>query len=167
MLQFIDTTILCVFVFEILAKIIYQDISFFKNGWNIFDFLIVGIALFPSSGPLSILRALRILRVLRLLSIIPQMRVITLALIKAIPGMFSILGLILLIFYISAVIATNLYGEDFGAWFGTIGKSMFSLFQIMTLESWSMGIAQARNGSISVFLDFFRTFHISYQFRGN
>jgi len=82
------------------------------------------------------------LRFLRLLSIIPQMRVIVLALIEAIPGMFSIVGLILLIFYISAVLATNLFGDSFDAWFGTIGNSMFSLFQIMTLESWSMGIAR-------------------------
>ena len=102
----------------------------------------MGIALFPSNGPMAILRALRILRFLRLLSIIPQMRVIVLALIEAIPGMFSIVGLILLIFYISAVLATNLFGDSFDAWFGTIGNSMFSLFQIMTLESWSMGIAR-------------------------
>ena len=141
-LHYIDIFVLYIFVIELLAKLTYQGLSFFKNGWNIFDFIIVGIALFPSSGSLSILRALRILRVLRLLSIIPQMRVITLALIQAIPGMFSIVSLILLIFYISAVIATNIFGTDFEAWFGTIGNSMFSLFQIMTLESWSMGIAR-------------------------
>ena len=141
-LHYMDNFILYVFVSEILAKMSYQGFSFFRNGWNIFDFLVIGIALFPSSGSLSILRALRILRVLRLLSIIPQMRVITLALVEAIPGMFSIVGLILLIFYISAVVATNLFGTDFDAWFGTIGNSMFSLFQIMTLESWSMGIAR-------------------------
>ena len=141
-LHILDNVILGIFVAEILAKLAYQGFSFFKNGWNIFDFLIVGIALFPSNGPMAILRALRILRFLRLLSIIPQMRVIVLALIEAIPGMFSIVGLILLIFYISAVLATNLFGDSFDAWFGTIGNSMFSLFQIMTLESWSMGIAR-------------------------
>ena len=141
-LHIIDQTILCIFVAEILAKMTYQGVSFFKAGWNIFDFLIVGIALFPSSGPLAILRALRILRVRRLLSIIPQMRMIILALFQAIPGMYSIVDLISLIFYISAVLATNLFGATFDTWFGTIGRSLFSLFQIMTLESWSMGIAR-------------------------
>ena len=97
-LNIIDRIILVIFFTEITLKLIYQGYFFFKTGWNIFDFLIVALALFPSSGPLTILRSLRILRVLRLLSFVPQMRLIILALIKAIPGMFSIVGLILLIF---------------------------------------------------------------------
>ena len=96
----------------------------------------------PASGPLAILRALRVLRVLRLMSVVPQMRTVIQALITAIPGMVSIIGLITLIFYVSAVLATNFFGSDFDEWFGSVGASMYSLFQIMTLESWSMGIVR-------------------------
>jgi len=141
-LSTIDRVILSVFVLEVGAKLFHRGFGFFKSGWNVFDFVIVGIALFPASGSLSVLRALRILRAFRLMSMVPQMRTVVQALITAIPGMLSIVALISLIFYVSAVLATNLFGTDFGEWFGTIGRSMYSLFQIMTLESWSMGIVR-------------------------
>jgi len=141
-LQVLDSIVLGVFVVEVGSKLIYRKLGFFKNGWNVFDFLIVGIALFPASGSLSVLRALRILRAFRLMSMVPQMRTVVQALITAIPGMLSIVALITLIFYVSAVLTTNLFGDEFGPWFGDIGRSMYTLFQIMTLESWSMGIVR-------------------------
>jgi voltage-gated sodium channel len=88
------------------------------------------------------LRALRIIRVLRLVSVVPQMRAVVGALLKALPGMASILAVLMLVFYIGAVMATKLYGAAFPDWFGTVGASMYSLFQVMTLESWSMGIVR-------------------------
>ena len=142
LLSLLDTVILAVFIIEIAIKMVYRGLGFFKNGWNVFDFLVVSIALIPASGPFAVVRALRILRVLRLLSMVPQMRTVVQAFIMAIPGMLSIVALILLIFYVSAVLATNLFGQDFPVWFGHIGRSMYSLFQIMTLESWSMGIVR-------------------------
>ena len=141
-LQTIDHAVLVIFILEILLKFFAQRFNFFKNGWNVFDFIVVSIALIPAAGPLYVLRALRILRVLRLISVVPQMRRVVQALIKAIPGLFSIILLISLIFYVSAVLATNLFGSEFEEWFGSIGASMYSLFQIMTLESWSMGIVR-------------------------
>ena len=141
-LVIIDRTVLTIFVAEISAKLFAYRRRFFHDGWNVFDFIVVGIALVPAAGPLYILRALRILRVLRLISVVPQMRRVVQALITAIPGLLSIVALITLIFYVSAVLATNLFGPDFPEWFGSIGKSMYSLFQIMTLESWSMGIVR-------------------------
>ncbi|MDG2032530.1 MAG: ion transporter [Rhodospirillales bacterium] len=141
-LHIFDKVILAVFAFEIFSKLIYRRLAFFKNGWNIFDFIIVGIALIPSSGPLSVLRTLRIFRAMRLLSIVPSMRKVTQALFSAIPGILSVGSMILLIFYVSAVLSTNFFGDEFAPWFGTIGRSMFTLFQIMTLESWSMGIVR-------------------------
>lgn len=137
-----DAFVLSVFVAEILAKMFGRGFGFFKDGWNIFDLIVVGIALLPASGPLAVLRALRVLRVLRLMSVVPQMRMVIQALITAVPGMLSIVGLIALIFYVSAVLATNFYGAMFDEWFGSVGASMYSLFQIMTLESWSMGIVR-------------------------
>ena len=139
----LDRIILGVFVVEILLKMVaYGPLGFFRRGWNVFDFVIVGIALVPSAGAFSVLRALRILRVLRLVSIVPAMRKVVLALLASIPGVSSIMMLMVLVFYIFAVIATRLYGETFPQWFGTVGESMYSLFQIMTLESWSMGIVR-------------------------
>ena len=141
-LNFLDRIILGIFTIEILIKLAHHKLSFFKNGWNTFDFLIVGIALILSTGSLTVLRTLRIFRAMKLLSVVPSMRKVTQALFSAIPGMLSVGSMILLIFYVSAVLSTNLFGEDFTAWFGSIGRSMFTLFQIMTLESWSMGIVR-------------------------
>ncbi len=138
----LDHFILGVFVVEISAKLYAHRLRFFRDAWNIFDFLIVSIALIPASGPLAVMRALRILRVLRLIAIVPKLRFVVEALLHAVPGIASIAGLLILLYYVFAVMATGLFGADHPAWFGTIGKSMYTLFQIMTLESWSMGIAR-------------------------
>lgn len=138
----IDRIVLAIFVFEMIAKLLVYRLAFFRSGWNIFDLTIVGIALIPAAGPLTVLRALRILRVLRLLSVVPQMRSVVAALIGAIPGMGSIAAVMSLIFYVGSVLATKLFGAAFPDWFGSIGASAYSLFQIMTLESWSMGIVR-------------------------
>ena len=116
--------------------------SFFRNPWNVFDFTIVAVALVPAGEGISVLRALRILRALRLISMVPQMRLVVQALLSAIPAMGSVIALLALIFYVAAVMATKLFGADFPEWFGTVGASLYTLFQIMTLESWSMGIAR-------------------------
>jgi voltage-gated sodium channel len=136
-LHFLDKGILSVFVIEITLKGYAYGWRFFKSGWNIFDFLIVLIALMPSSGVFSVLRVLRILRVLRLISLIPQLRFIVEALLKAIPGIGAIFLLFLLFYYIFAVIATKTFGPEFPEWFGTLGNSMYTLFKIMTLEGWA------------------------------
>jgi voltage-gated sodium channel len=88
------------------------------------------------------LRALRVLRVLRLLSVVPSMRKVVGALLAAVPGLSSIALVLGLIFYVFAVIATKLFGPEFPDWFGTLGQSIYTLFQVMTLESWSMGISR-------------------------
>jgi voltage-gated sodium channel len=138
----IDAVALWVFTIEIGLKIWLYRSRFFRGGWNIFDFTIVAIAWLPATGPLSVLRALRIIRVLRVVSLIPQMRAVVGALFRALPGMGSILAVLMLVFYIAAVMATKLFGETFPDWFGSIAASMFTLFQVMTLESWSMGIVR-------------------------
>jgi voltage-gated sodium channel len=141
-LHLFDNVVLAIFGAEITIKLMNRRLDFFKRGWNIFDFVIVGIALVPSSGPLEIMRTLRIFRAMRLLSLVPSMRKVIQALFLAIPGIFSVGSIIMLIFYVSSVLTTNFFGAEFDDWFGTIGRSMYSLFQIMTLESWSMGIVR-------------------------
>ena len=142
MLHVADTAALWIFTAELLLKLHVYRGRFFRDGWNVFDFAIVTIAWIPAAGPLSVLRALRIMRILRLVSIVPSMRKVVGALFGALPGMGSIVLVLMLVFYISAVMATNLFGEHFPDFFGNVGASMFSLFQIMTLESWSMGIVR-------------------------
>lgn len=146
LLKWTDTTLLSIFTIEILLKLYAYRGHFFKSGWNVFDFLIVAIAWVPASGPLSVLRAFRILRVLRLLSVVPQMRRVISALGHSIPGMSSVIGVLLLIFYVCAVLATKLFGQhpdpNMQEWFGSISASAYTLFQVMTLESWSMGIVR-------------------------
>ena len=138
----LDAVCLSIFVAELLAKIIAYRARFFRDGWNIFDFVIVGISLVPTAQGFTALRALRILRVLRLVSAAPRLRRVVEGFITALPGMASVFLLMALIFYIGAVISTKLFADTFPDWFGTLGRSGYSLFQIMTLESWSMGIVR-------------------------
>ncbi|MXW93772.1 MAG: ion transporter [Rhodospirillaceae bacterium] len=142
LLLLLDDVVLAIFVIELLAKLFAFGWRYFTNGWNVFDFIIVGIALAPASGDLTVLRSLRILRVLRLVAIVPSMRKVVMALMAAIPGVSSVIALLALVYYVFAVMVTKLYGKAFPDWFGTVGDSMYSLFQIMTLESWSMGIVR-------------------------
>ncbi|MDR2461422.1 MAG: ion transporter [Deltaproteobacteria bacterium] len=142
LLKFLDTLCLVIFCIELLMKIIYEKLSFFKSAWNIFDFVIVGISLVPGSGKLSVLRSLRILRSMRLITKLPRLRVIVEAIIRSLPSICWISLLLVVIFYIFSVLTTTLFGKAFPDWFGSIGASMYTLFQMLTLESWSMGIAR-------------------------
>lgn len=141
-LNALDQLALAIFVVEIFLKLFAQRLAYFRGPWNLFDFAIVSIALLPVSEGLSVLRALRILRAFRIISMVPKMRLVVQAFLQAIPGMGSIMLLMTLVFYVFAVMATHLFGAEYEAWFGSVGKSLFSLFQIMTLESWSMGIVR-------------------------
>lgn len=141
-LGIVDQAILAVFVVEIAARLIVHRGGFFRDPWSIFDFIVVGIALVPATGAFSVLRALRVLRVLRLVTTVPSLQRVVGGLIAALPGMASVVALLSLLFYVFSVMATKLFGAAFPDWFGSIGASAYSLFQIMTLESWSMGIVR-------------------------
>jgi voltage-gated sodium channel len=138
----IDRAILAVFVAEIALKLFARGLAFWRDPWNIFDVLVVGVALLPATGNFSVLRAFRILRVLRLVSVVPSLRRVVGALLHAIPGMGSVVMLLSVLYYVFAVMATKLFGAGFPEWFGTLGQSLYTLFQVMTLESWSMGIVR-------------------------
>ena len=146
LLHLADRVILVIFTIELALKFYAYRATFFRSGWNWFDLAIVTIAWLPTSGALTVLRALRILRVLRLISVVPQMRRVVAAIGHSIPGMVSVVGVLGLIFYVSAVLATKLFGThpapEMQEWFGSISASAYTLFQIMTLESWSMGVVR-------------------------
>lgn len=138
----VDRSILAIFVVEISLRLAAHRLAFFRDPWNVFDFVVVAIALIPASGPLAVLRALRVLRVLRLITLVPSMKRVVGGLLAALPGLGSVAAIIGLIFYVAAVIATKLFAADFPQWFGNLGASAFTLFQVMTLESWAMGIVR-------------------------
>ncbi len=132
-----DRVLLVIFTAEVALRIYAFRGRFFRDPWGLFDLAIITIAWLPATGPLSVLRALRILRVLRLISVVPSMRMVVEAMLHALPGMGSIVMLMGLIFYVFAVMATKLYGDILPERFGSLGLSLYTLFQMMTLESWS------------------------------
>jgi voltage-gated sodium channel len=141
-LRLVDLGFIALFCGEILLKLVAYRIGFFRSGWNVFDLTIVAISVLPFLQGISVLRALRVLRVLRLVSVVPQFRKVTQAFFDSLAGLAAIGFILSLLFYIGAVMSTKLFGEEFPGWFGSIGTSLFSLFQIMTLESWSSAIAR-------------------------
>jgi voltage-gated sodium channel len=139
LLKIVDRIVLSAFVVELALRILVYRGSFFRDPWRVFDFIVVAIALMPATGSLSVLRALRILRVLRLVSVVPSLRRVVSGLISALPGMGSIVLLLGLVFYVFSVMATKLFGDAFPEKFGSLGGSAYTLFEIMTMDSWSTG----------------------------
>jgi voltage-gated sodium channel len=138
----IDHTILFIFIGELILLMLARGLDFFKDPWCLFDFIVISIALIPASESLSVLRSLRVLRVLRLINKVDSMRRVVRGLLGSLASLGSVVGLMLIVFYVSAVVTTNLFGKEFPDWFGDLGSSFFTLFQVMTLESWSDGIAR-------------------------
>ena len=142
LLHIADQVALWIFVVELACKIMALKWQFPRDPWNIFDFVIVGISFVPAVGWLTVLRSMRVLRVLRLISGIPRLRMIVQSLLLSLPSIGWISLLMVVLFYTFAVMATKLFGQAFPEWFGSIGATFFTLFQVMTLESWAMGIAR-------------------------
>jgi voltage-gated sodium channel len=138
----IDKLCILIFIAELTVRFVAYRGQFWRSGWNIFDFLIVSIALIPGTGPWAVLRSLRVLRVLRLLTVVPQLRRVVAAFLHAIPGLLGVIAVMIIFFYTAGVLATGLFAPSHPEWFGSLGKSLYTLFQIMTLESWSMGIVR-------------------------
>jgi voltage-gated sodium channel len=135
-LHFLDRAALAIFVVELLLRIYAFGWSFFRDAWNIFDLIIIGIAVVPATGEFSVLRSLRIRRVLRLISVVPSMRRVVSGLLAAVPGMASIAALLALVLYVAGVMATKLFQHLQPENFGDMGTTLFTLFQIMTGEGW-------------------------------
>lgn len=142
LIHLLDKICLAVFVVELVAKLVAYGLTFWRNGWRIFDFLVVAVALVPGAGPWAVLRSLRVLRVLRLLTIVPSLRRVVAAFLHAIPGLMGVIAVMLIIFYTGGVLATTLYSQSFPEFFGDLSKSLYSLFQIMTLDSWHSQIVR-------------------------
>jgi voltage-gated sodium channel len=120
-LVLVDKTCLAIFLVEISLKLAAFRSRFWRNGWNVFDFLVVAIALVPGSGVWAVLRSLRVLRILRLLTVIPQLRKVVAAFLHSIPGLSGVVAVMAIFFFTAGVLATNLFGTSFPAWFGSLG----------------------------------------------
>lgn len=138
----LDKVCLAIFVVELVVKLVAYGLTFWRNGWRIFDFLVVAVALVPGAGPWAVLRSLRVLRVLRLLTIIPSLRRVVAAFLHAIPGLMGVIAVMVIIFYTGGVLATTLYSESYPEFFGNLETSLYSLFQVMTLDSWHSQIVR-------------------------
>lgn len=156
-LKLIDRCALWIFVIELALKLLVYRHRFFINGWNLFDFVIVALAFLPASGT-SILRALRVLRVLRLISAIPSLRVVVQALVSAVPSMTTVIGLLMLFFYVFGVMATRLYAEAMPNEFGSLPQTFLTLFQLMIMDGWSdviRGLMAMGHGTAALFFIIF------------
>lgn len=140
-LQIIDVAILFIFVVEIAIKILAEGKkpwNYFKDSWNIFDFIIVVVCFLPIGARfIAVARLVRIFRVLRLITAFPQLRLIVGGLFKSIPAMGYIFILLMLHFYIYATIGTTLFRQNDPFHFGDLHSSMLTLFRIITLEDWT------------------------------
>jgi voltage-gated sodium channel len=143
LLQAIDLLVTAIFAWEIALKLYADRMSFFKDGWNVFDFIIVTLTILMIGSEVSVLRVfrlvrvVRVLRVFRLFGVVPALRRVVDALFTAIPGMSAIIAVLGLLFYVAAVITTDLFATEMPDKFGSIGSSIFTLFQIMTGDGWS------------------------------
>jgi len=135
-LQAVDRFIVWVFIVEIILRIIANGRAFFRDGWSIFDFLVVAISAPGTVTGMSALRILRALRLLRVLSGVSHLRRVGEALVAAVPGISWVAALLFLIIVISAIIGTNLFGEGVPEYFGDLFVSMYTLFMVLTLEDW-------------------------------
>lgn len=141
-LYLLDTIFLSFFVLEIFLKMCVLQKTYFKDPWSYFDITIVGISILAASPGFSALRALRILRTLRMITVVPSLKKVVVGLLEALPGIGSVFVIISILFYVGTVMSTHLFMHSFPEWFGSLTQSAYSLFQIMTLESWSMGIVR-------------------------
>lgn len=158
-LDVLDDVLVAIFVCELMVYLlVYGPKKCFTDPWYVFDFVVISIVVLPAIfyilshflhvadlpdlGHFSALRAMRVLRVLRLVTTFPNLRKVVQGLIAAIPGIGSIGTLLLIVLYVFGLIGTNVYGEEFPKYFGNLQSSLFTLFQVMTAESWASNIAR-------------------------
>ncbi len=154
---FIDDVILAIFTLELALKLIAFDVRFFKSGWNIFDFIVVGICYLPVGEVFSVLRSLRVLRVFRLVSGIPRLRVIVEAMLHSLPSLGWIIMFAVILLYVFGIIGHQLFGANNPELFGSLGASMYTMFEVMTVEGWN-GTAREVGQTFEYFYLFFIPF---------
>lgn len=141
-LEYLDTTCLLIYIIEIVLRFISNPKAYFKSGWNIFDFTIVLLSVLPNLIPFPIqmariLRVFRTLRVLLLISAFEPLRRIIVSLVRSLPSIAWTAILLCIFCYLYGIAGFYLYGESFPEYFGSLGTTFFTLFQLTTLENWA------------------------------
>ena len=139
--------VLGVFIVEALLKMIAlapRVDMYFRDGWNVFDFLVIVFSLIPATGEFAMVaRLARLLRVLRLISAIMELRLIVAALVRSIPSVGHVMLLMSIIVYIYAIIGYQLFHEHDPMHWRNLGISVLTLFNIITLEGWTVVMENA------------------------
>jgi voltage-gated sodium channel len=139
-LTVLDEVFLGIFVVELAIRIAAfgrRPQDFFKQGWNVFDFVVIALAFAPGVREnVTLLRLARLLRVVRLVSVMPDLRVLLRAMARSLPPITSLFLLTILLMYIYGMVGWILFHEEDPEQWGNIGQSLLSLFQILTLENW-------------------------------
>ena len=129
-----------IFIVEALLKMLAlapRSHRYFRDGWNVFDFLVIVFALVPATGQFAMItRLARLLRVVRLISTVKELRLIVAALVRSIPSVGHVIMLMSIVVYIYAIMGYHLFNEHDPDNWGTLGISALTLFNIITLEGW-------------------------------
>jgi voltage-gated sodium channel len=161
-LRVLDRLVLGIFIVECLLKIAAcgpRPWNYFRDGWNVFDFVIVVLCLLPMNSHFAVvLRLGRTLRLLRLVSALPKLQLLVGALIKSFSSMGYVGILLGLMFYIYAIAGVHLFGGHDKEHFGSLSRAFFTLFQTITLDDWKFLFASAQGSSASVAAVYFITF---------
>ena len=140
LLTTLDDVFLGIFVVELAIRIAAfgrRPQDFFRDGWNVFDFVVIGLAFMPGiRDNVTLLRLARLLRVVRVVSVMPDLRILLRAMVRSLPPITSLALLTLLLMYVYGMVGWILFHEEIPEEWGNIGESMLSLFQILTLENW-------------------------------
>jgi voltage-gated sodium channel len=141
-----------VFVVELVLRIASygrRPQDFFREGWNVFDFVVVGAALIPGiREQATLLRLLRLARIVRLVRFLPDARMLMLTVIKSIPSVFSMVVLTVLLLFVYGMVGWALFGAALPESWGTIGRAMLTLFVLLTLENFPTYLAEAEPVSV-------------------
>jgi voltage-gated sodium channel len=138
-LNFLNNAFLGVFVVELLLRILSygsRPQDFFRDGWNVFDFIVVAAAFLPGVQESStLLRLVRLLRIVRIFRVLPDLRILVIGVVRSLPPLFSMTLLVTVILFIYGMVGWLLFSEDIPAQWGTIGDAMLTLFVMLTLEN--------------------------------
>lgn len=142
LLVFLDNLVVYSFTFEIILKMLAlgkRPWDFFRDPWNVFDFVIVAVCLFPFADThfVAVLRIFRVLRILRMITFFPKLRLLIGALLKSIPSMGYVVLLLFILFYVYAILGIFMFGGADPTHFGDLHHAMVTLFKVLTLEGWT------------------------------
>ena len=148
LLTVLNDACLGIFVVEVAIRIAAygrRPQDFFKEGWNVFDFIVIGAAFLPGLRQnATLLRLVRLLRVVRLVSVLPELRVLIAGMGRALPPIGSMGVLALLFLYVYGMLGWILFGDELPERWGDIGDAMLTLFTVFTLEGWNDVLYQAQ-----------------------